>query len=81
MFIVLARLKLEELKFEIVSTVRAGRVECPAQAVSRCLSVSEMSDNLATTLPTTVNQDIVAVRVLLGVLLRVLLVVGYFSLT
>ena len=49
--------------------------------VAGCVSVSEMSDNLATTLPTTVNQDIVAVRVLLGVLLRVLLVVGYFSLT
>ena len=57
--------------------------------VAGCVSVSEMSDKLATTLPTTVNQDIVAVLlllgVLLGVLLRVLLVVllvsGYSSLT
>ena len=53
--------------------------------VAGCVSLSEMSDNLATTLPTTVNQDIVAVWVLLGVLLvvllGVLLVVGYFSLT
>ena len=40
-----------------------------------CVSVSEMSDKLATTLPTTVNQDIVAVLLLLGVLLGVLLVV------
>ena len=37
--------------------------------VAGCVSLSEMSDNLATTLPTTVNQDIVAVLVLLGVLL------------
>ena len=41
--------------------------------VAGCVSVSEMSDNLATTLPTTVNQDIVAVLLLLGVLLGVLL--------
>ena len=40
-----------------------------SRVVSLCLSVSEMSDKLATTLPTTVNQDIVAVLVLLGVLL------------
>ena len=39
--------------------------------VAGCVSLSEMSDNLATTLPTAVNQDIVAVLVLLGVLLGV----------
>ena len=38
-----------------------------------CVSVSEMSDKLATTLPTAVNQDIVVVLLLLGVLLVVLL--------
>ena len=36
-----------------------------------CVSLSEMSDNLDTTLPTTVNQDIVAVLMLPGVLLGV----------
>ena len=44
--------------------------------VAGCVSLSEMSDNLATTLPTAVNQDIVAVLELLGVLLGVLLLGG-----